>query len=114
LLPLFLPTLGAVWAWFSAKKLRYFWDHTVFGDARFRSTVTGRALFRLRLVNLVLLVLTLGLALPWVTVRSARFAFRYLTLAGPLDLETIQQEAQEATAMGEGLSGFLDVGFDLG
>jgi uncharacterized membrane protein YjgN (DUF898 family) len=114
LLPLFLPTLGAVWAWFSAKKLRYFWDHTVFGDARFRSTVTGRALFRLRLVNLVLLVLTLGLAWPWVTVRSARFAFRYLTLAGPLDLETIQQEAQEATAMGEGLSGFLDVGFDLG
>jgi len=114
LFPLFLPTLGAVWAWFSAKKLRYFWDHTVFGDARFRSTVTGRALFRLRLVNLVLLVLTLGLAWPWVTVRSTRFAFRYLTLAGPLDLETIQQEAQEATAMGEGLSGFLDVGFDLG
>jgi uncharacterized membrane protein YjgN (DUF898 family) len=114
LLPLFLPTLGAVWAWFSARKLRYFWDHTVFGDARFRSTVTGRALFRLRLVNLVLLVLTLGLAWPWVTVRSARFAFRYLTLAGPLDLETIQQEAQEATALGEGLSGFLDVGFDLG
>jgi uncharacterized membrane protein YjgN (DUF898 family) len=113
-LPLFLLTLGAVWAWFSAKKQRYLWDHSVFGDARFRSTVTGRALFRLRLVNLVLLVLTLGLAWPWVTVRSARFAFRYLTLAGPLDLETIQQEAQEATAMGEGLSGFLDVGFDLG
>ena len=106
--------LAPVWAWFSAKKQRYLWDHTVFGDARFRSTVTGRALFRLKFVNLVLLVLTLGLAWPWVTVRATRFAFRYLTLAGPLDLETIQQEAQEATAMGEGLLGFLDVGFDLG
>jgi uncharacterized membrane protein YjgN (DUF898 family) len=65
-------------------------------------------------VNLVLLILTLGLAWPWVTVRSARFAFRYLTLAGPLELDTIQQEAQAAGATGEELSGFLDVGFDLG
>jgi uncharacterized membrane protein YjgN (DUF898 family) len=112
--PLFLLTLGAVWAWFSARRQRYLWDHTLFGAARFHSTVTGRALWRLRLGNLLLLVATLGLAWPWVTVRSARFAFRYLTLAGPLDLEAIQQEARDATATGEGLSGFLDVGFDLG
>jgi uncharacterized membrane protein YjgN (DUF898 family) len=113
-LALFLVTLSCVWAWFSARRQRYLWNHTRFGDARFHSTVTGRALLRLGLVNAVLLVLTLGLAWPWVTVRSARFAFRYLTLSGPLDLDAIQQEAQAAGAMGEELSGFLDVGFDLG
>jgi uncharacterized membrane protein YjgN (DUF898 family) len=120
-LPVFVPpffllvvTLSCVWAWFSAKRQRYLWDHTRFGAARFHSTVTGRALFRLTLGNAALLVLTLGLAWPWVTTRSARFAFRYLTLAGPLDLEAIQQEAQAPGAMGEELSGFLDVGFDLG
>lgn len=110
----FLALVGGVWSWFSARRQRYFWDHTTFEDARFRSTVSGRALFALRLANLLLLVLTLGLAWPWVTVRNARFTLRYLTLEGPLDLEAIQQEAQVATATGEGLAGFLDVGFDLG
>jgi uncharacterized membrane protein YjgN (DUF898 family) len=109
-----LGLVGGVWSWFSAKKQRYLWDHTTFEAARFHSTVTGRTLFGLRLGNLALLVLTLGLAWPWVTVRNARVALRYLTLEGPLDLETIQQEAQLPSATGEALAGFLDAGFDLG
>jgi uncharacterized membrane protein YjgN (DUF898 family) len=64
--------------------------------------------------NLLLLLSTLGLAWPWVTVRNARFLVRYLALEGTVDLEAIQQEAQVAGVTGEGLAGFLDVGFDLG
>ena len=109
-----LPTLGICWIWYLARKRRFFWDHTYFGAARFRSTITGGALFGLYLVNALLLVLTLGLAWPWVRVRNIRFAFRYLALEGPLDLERIQQQAQIASATGEGLAGFLDTGFDLG
>ena len=109
-----LPTLGLCWFWFLAKKQRYFWDHTSFGAARFHSTVTGGRLLLLRLGNLLLLVVTFGLAWPWVLVRNARFAFAYLTLQGSLDLAGIQQEAQVATATGEGLAGFLDVDFALG
>ncbi|MCI0370965.1 MAG: DUF898 domain-containing protein [candidate division NC10 bacterium] len=111
---LFLPTLGLYWFWFLAKKQRYFWDHTSCGVARFHSTVTGGRLLLLRLGNLLLLVVTLGLGWPWVLVRNARFACAYLTLEGPLDLAGIQQEAQVATATGEGLAGFLDVDFALG
>ena len=111
---LFLPTLGLCWFWFLAKKQRYFWDHTSFGPARFHSTVTGGRLLLLKLGNLLLLVGTFGLGWPWVLVRNARFAFAYLTLQGSLDLVGIQQEAQVATATGEGLAGFLDVDFALG
>lgn len=111
---LFLPTLGLCWFWFLAKKQRYFWDHTTFGGARFHSTVTGWRLLLLKLGNLLLLVGTFGLGWPWVLVRNARFAFAYLTLQGSLDLVGIQQEAQVATATGEGLAGFLDVDFALG
>ncbi|MEK7837009.1 MAG: DUF898 family protein [candidate division NC10 bacterium] len=109
-------TLGLIWFWYLARKRRYFWGHTWFGAARFRSTVTGGSLLRLMAGNLFLLVLTLGLAWPWARVRSVRFAFRYLTLEGPLDLDAIQQDAQAASATGEGLAGLLDVGggFDLG
>ncbi|MFI5327967.1 MAG: YjgN family protein, partial [Candidatus Rokuibacteriota bacterium] len=108
-----LPTLGLCWVWYIARKRRYFWDHTAFGAARFSCTVTGRALLSLWAVNLLLLVVTLGIAWPWVRVRNIHFAFRNLSLLGPLDLARIQQEAQRVSTMGEGLSGFFDSGFDL-
>ena len=109
-----LPTLGLCWVWFLAHKRRFFWQHTSFAGARFRSTVTGGALLGLYAVNVLLLVATLGIAWPWVRVRNIRFGLRYLTLEGPLDLERIRQQAQFASATGEGLAGFLDTGFDLG
>jgi uncharacterized membrane protein YjgN (DUF898 family) len=109
-----LPTLGLCWVWFLARKRRFFWDHTTFGAARFGSAVTGGALLGLWAVNAILLVCTIGLAWPWVRVRNIDFAFRYLALDGPLDLDRIRQQAQQASATGEGLAGFLDTGFDLG
>lgn len=106
-------TLGLCWFWWVARKRRYLWEHTRFGAARFASTVTGGALLGLYAVNALLLLCTLGLAWPWVKVRNVRFAFRYLSLTGPLDLERIQQQAQYPSTMGEGLAGFFDTGFDF-
>lgn len=109
-----LPTLGLCWFWFMAQKRRYFWNHTFFATARFQSTGTGGPFFLLKLTNLLLLFVTLGLAWPWVVVRNIRFDFQYLALRGALDLAGIQQDAQAASATGEGFSGVLDTGFDLG
>jgi uncharacterized membrane protein YjgN (DUF898 family) len=113
---LFPFTLGLSWVWYEAEKHRYFWGHTLVGDARFRSTVQGGELLLLYFVNMVLILFTMGLAFPWVVVRTARFYLDRLTLAGPLDLARIQQQAQAATATGEELAGFfdLDMGFGLG
>jgi uncharacterized membrane protein YjgN (DUF898 family) len=111
---LFVPTLGLSWVWFLARKQRYFWDHTSFATARFRCTVTGWRFLMLGVGNVLLLIVTLGFAWPWVVVRNARFAFAYLTLDGPLNLTAIQQEAQTASATGEGLAGILDAGVDFG
>ena len=111
---LFFPTLGLYWFWFVARKQRYFWAHTAFGRSRFRSTVTGGRLLLLTLGNLLLLVVTFGLGWPWVMIRNVRFAFKYLTLEGPLDLSGIQQEAQAPTATGDALAGFMEIGLDLG
>jgi uncharacterized membrane protein YjgN (DUF898 family) len=108
-----LPTAGLCWVWYIARKRRYFWNHTAFGAARFSCTVTGAALLGLWALTALLLVCTLGLAWPWVRVRNIHFAFRNLALLGPLDLARIQQEAQRVSAIGEGLSGFFDSGFDL-
>lgn len=109
-----IPTLGMCWFWFLARKQRFFWEHTSFDTIRFHSIVTGRRLLSLNSQNLLLLLLTLGLAWPWVVVRKIRFTLTYLTLEGLVDLALIKQEAQDASATGEVLAGFMDAGFDLG
>jgi uncharacterized membrane protein YjgN (DUF898 family) len=108
-------TLGLCWFWYVAKRRRFFWGHTTFGAARYQYAATGGAILLLMLLNLIIIVATLGLGWPWAKVRSARFLARNLTLVGPLELESIQQDAQAASATGEGLAGLLDVGgLDLG
>jgi len=105
--------LGPLWIWFLAAKQRYVWDHTTFGQARFRSTITPRRLLNLMAENLVLLVLTLGFMWPWVTVRTMRFYLTNLTLLGPADLTAVLQDPKAAATTGEGLADFLDTGFEL-
>ena len=105
------------WFWFAAARERYYWAHTSFGNARFQSIVTGRRLMNLKLSNGLLLGITYGLALPYVQIRKIRFAYDNRSVKGPLDLTAIQQEAQAASATGEGMAEFLDTGFldmDLG
>lgn len=108
-------TLGLCWFWYVAKKRRFYWGHTTFGAARYAYTGTGGAILLLMLLNLIIVLGTLGLGWPWAKVRTARFLARNLTLVGPLELESIQQDAQAASATGEGLAGLLDAGgLDLG
>jgi len=111
---LFLPTLGLSWFWFSARRQRYFTDHTRFGATRFRSTVPGGALAWVQISNVAAIVVSLGLLWPWTVVRSVAFTLRYLSLLGPLELADVHQDAQAASATGEGLAGLLDADFGVG
>lgn len=111
---LFPFTLGLSWWWYAAARQRYTWNHTSLDGARFTCTMTGGDLAKLRLGNFFLLVCTLGFAWPWTAVRNAEFTLRTLSLTGVVDFDRITQEGCTATATGEGLSSFLDSGFDLG
>jgi uncharacterized membrane protein YjgN (DUF898 family) len=103
--------LGVLWFWYAAYRNRYYWAHTSFAGVRFRSTVFAARLMGLALTNLLLIGVTLGLALPWVLVRTLRFVCANITLDGPLDLAAIQQDAQAASAVGGALGDVLDIGF---
>ena len=105
--------LGPLWIWLLGQKQKYFWDHTIFGEARFSSTITWQTLFTLYLGNIGLLMVTLGWAWPWVTVRNARFHIETLSLQGPVDLDRVLQDQVESSVTGEGLSNLLDTGFDM-
>ncbi|MGZ8484866.1 MAG: YjgN family protein [Candidatus Binatia bacterium] len=109
-----LPTFFLCWLWYWARVQRYYADHTSFQAARLRSTVTGGGVFGLWFGNAILFILTLGLGWSWITVRNMRYYAIHLTMVGTLDVAAVMQEVQTATATGEGLSGFLDLDFDLG
>jgi uncharacterized membrane protein YjgN (DUF898 family) len=115
--PLFLLlvpfTVAPPWIWFMAKKQRFFWDHTRFGQAQFRSTLTPRALLNMYVGNVLLLVATLGFAWPWTTIRNIRLHLDNLRLIGPFDPDHILQDLGIATTTGEGLANTIDGGFDL-
>ncbi len=110
--PFALATFGISWAWWRAACYRYDWAHTEFGNTRFRASVTGGALLGLWLGNVGLLVSTLGLAMPAVIARTARFWTSRIQVIGDLDLAAIRQEAQAASAVAESFADFL--GFDFG
>jgi uncharacterized membrane protein YjgN (DUF898 family) len=102
------------WFYLQAAKQRYQWNHSDFGDAHFQFSASTWNLFELRLTNFLMLILTFGLAWPWVQVRNLQFLYYHLSLQGPLDFQRIEQEALDASPVGEELAGYFDAGFDLG
>jgi uncharacterized membrane protein YjgN (DUF898 family) len=97
-----------------AKKQRYLVEHTSFDSARFTCTFTGGGLCALYLINLLIVIATLGFGLPWAMVRTLEYTYNRISLQGPLDLMAIEQDAQSASAVAEGLAGFLDLDFGFG
>ena len=76
----------------------------------FTSTATGGDFFGLVMINLFILIFTLGLGYAWVAMRTMKFVFEHVELDGNLDLNTlVQTEENYKDATGEDLSDFLDL-----
>ncbi len=80
------------------------------GGVRFRHNATALSLLWLFFGNLLILVLTLGLGLPFAQVRTMRYIFRRLEADGELDTSTINQNPDAGPPMGEGLADAFDLG----
>ncbi|WP_342347545.1 YjgN family protein [uncultured Nitrospira sp.] len=109
-----LLTLLLPWFYLQVAKQRYQWNHSDFGDAQLQFFASTWNLTELRITNFLMLILTFGLAWPWVQVRNLQFLYYHLTLQGPLNFQRIEQEALDASPTGEELAGYFDAGFDLG
>jgi uncharacterized membrane protein YjgN (DUF898 family) len=105
ILVMFIP-----WLWYRAGELRHFVAHTLLKDARFRLELSTPRYIWLYVSNFLSLLFTLGLAYPWVVVRTARTLAGTLRLEGALDVASIQQSAHLAPRTGEGLADALDLG----
>lgn len=84
------------------------------GDLRFRYTAKGADVAKLRVGNLLLLMLTFGLGKPLVTQRNMRFLAKFTLIGGDLDNVDMLQAAKDASNIGEGMDDIMGLDADLG
>lgn len=92
------------------------WNGTCLGSGRFVSSLRIGDLLWLYISNLVAIALSLGLMIPWASVRLARYRCAHLQFVhdGPLDAFLAQAQGVEAGAAGEELAEMFDAGVELG
>ncbi len=91
------------------------WQFTRFGPHRFESTLRARDVIWIYFSNGLLIVLSLGLMVPWAMVRLARYRAKHFSVLvqGDLDNFIAETERQEGATSAE-LVDALDLDVDIG
>lgn len=109
-------TLGIYFFWWKRELFEYYINNLAIMDGdkkiKLRSTATGGDFFQLYIINLLIIVFTLGIGYAWVVARSLQFLLSKIEITGNVDLEgLVQTEESFNDATGEDLSDMLDLGF---
>lgn len=96
--------------WYKAALVRNIANTLSAGDVRFETRIKGKEMFALLIPNFLLLLFTLGLAYPYVVLRTARYVARHLEVVGDIEMARIRQTEVSAPWYGEGIMEFLGVG----
>jgi uncharacterized membrane protein YjgN (DUF898 family) len=86
---------------------------TLAGSHRLVSTLSARTLAKLYATNLLAITLTVGLAVPWAVIRTARYRAECLALRGP-DLDAfLAALVRDVAATGEEVGEMFDIDLSL-
>lgn len=107
-------TLGIYLFKFSSDRFKFFVDNTkIIQDGKelnLKGTTTGMKLFVQSIINLLLIVFTLGLALPWVIINDLKFVYDNVEIDGDLNPDSIvQTEENYSDSTGDGLGNLLGI-----
>ena len=114
-----LITFGIYGFWWQRDLFNYHVDNLSwhFPEGRrigFKGTASGGGFFELMVVNVLIVILTLGIGFAWAEVRTMRFVMENSTMAGDADLDAVVQTEQEhKDAMADDLGDLLDIGLFL-
>lgn len=83
------------------------------GNLRFKIDITGAGLLKLYIVNILIILITLGIGKPIAAHRTLRYYIQNIRIGGDIkELIAAQKALQEKSGMGDALA--ADVGFDMG
>ena len=111
-------TLGIYMFWWQKDLFDYYIDNLSLEkdgkSIQMNSTVTGGGIFQLLVVNLLIIVFTLGLGYAWAVTRTLEYLFSHIELEGNIDLDSLlQTEENFRDATGDDISDILDIDFVL-
>ena len=98
-----------IWTIYQAREMNAFAAYTGIDAARFRLTATALSLAALWLGNLLILLFTIGIGMPFILQRNVRYFCDRLTVDGRVDVESIRQSRQPLAKRGEGLADAFDI-----
>lgn len=114
---MYLPAYLAIHSFNRSRILNLLYTGTqVAGGHRLHSTLGFWAMFWIYLSNIVAIVATLGLAIPWAKVRMVRYRAAHLMLKSTGDLDAFVAETQAQTdvsAFGAEMDGFFSIDIGL-
>ncbi len=90
--------------------MRHLAERTQLATLQFGSTLSGGRLLRLILGNTLIIVFSIGLALPVAMHRTARMLADNFKVAGALDAAALHQSSLRVPRTGEGMLQALDHG----
>jgi uncharacterized membrane protein YjgN (DUF898 family) len=99
-----------VFCWYYAFVYNYVLGKTSIAGIRFGGTVRTWPMFGYIVVNLLILLLTLGLGFPWVLHRVMNFIVANVVVEGEINAELVRQGQMAPPSTGEGLFELLDTG----
>ncbi len=102
-------TFGIYGFWWIRDLFNFSYNHTFINleeeSYAFKGNITVGKVFELTIVNILIVVFTLGIGTPWALVRTLRYSFDHIELDGAFDVSRIQPVEHEdfSDALGEGL-----------
>lgn len=92
-------TLGIYSFWFQRDIIRFYFDHLTLNNGKdrvkFQSKLTAGEIVELTLINMLILIFTLGLGYAFVEVRTLTKLFSKLEMIGNIDLDNLKQTEEE-------------------
>lgn len=109
-------TLGIYAFWWQKDQFEFFVNNLRLEQDEdavfFHSTATGGGFAGLMIVNLLILVFTLGLGYAWVVTRTMNFVMNNIEVKGYYSFESLQQAQEEySDATADDMADLLDFGF---
>lgn len=105
----------ALFAYLKTQITNLVWSNTSIGDNRFESTLATSEMIWIYLSNAVAIALSLGLLIPWASIRVVRYRLHNIKLLaqGDLDGFVAAEQEKKVAAAGEEMSDFFDVDFGI-
>jgi uncharacterized membrane protein YjgN (DUF898 family) len=107
-------TLGIYAFWWQKDLFEYYINNLSMSkedkEITLNSTVTGEGFFSLTIVNMFIIIGTLGLGYAWVVTRTMKYIFENIEMEGNIDLNSLlQTEDNYKDATGEDIGDYLNM-----